>query len=496
MTDCSASRKNVVDELEESKHAAEMQAAEPAANQQLGLSETPLSPHIALLIKKGNVNDVLAAITDANINHRERESGDTALHLSVAFHRTKLSGKLLKIKAQNVNAINFKGETPLLQAIIYRNLKAFKQLFSRSELRTDLSDICQNNVLHHAAAKQLTSRNIRAVIKKLRKNSFDQLVKQKNSRGNSVLHEAAYFGALEVAEAILPFSSDLLRERNNCSETPLCISFRASSDKLVAFFLSSSSADLIPADFLVRVVDGNLFVLLERLLDICFPHPRKTTAVVLGYKLHADVLKEIDHRIEHFNDSGRDKTHLQECVVKSRIEMLKVLLAWPGIDAHLTIPDQEGNSFLHLAVEPKWYNTTIVAMLLGCLAKIKKSIGKSRASWQVYDAAVVNKKNRKQETPLLQLFIHAAELGDRNVVQFGNQLILLGAEVTAYDSKGCSSLYYATTRRNMDAITMLRRHGARADVANNDGLSPLDIATAMEDAELLNVLTADASTLY
>lgn len=87
-----------------------------------------LEPSIVLDIKKGKTKEVLLPLSEINVNVKDPESGDSALHLSITYHKNKITDKLLKVKSLDVNAINFKGQTPVHVAILNRNIYALNRL--------------------------------------------------------------------------------------------------------------------------------------------------------------------------------------------------------------------------------------------------------------------------------------------------------------------------------------------------------------------------------
>lgn len=94
-----------------------------------------LDTTISLDVKKGKIKEVLAVLNESNINSRDRETGDSALHLAIAYHHTRISKRLLQFRSLDVNIQNVKGLTPLHTAILHRNSTAIKQLLGRIKVR-------------------------------------------------------------------------------------------------------------------------------------------------------------------------------------------------------------------------------------------------------------------------------------------------------------------------------------------------------------------------
>lgn len=70
-------------------------------------------------------------------------------------------------------------------------------------------------------------------------------------------------------------------------------------------------------------------------------------------------------------------------------------------------------------------------------------------------------------------------------------LLERGAPVDAADDDGDTALMNAVRSRRPDAVALLRRHGADADLRNGAGQSARDLAASMGDRELQRALDPD-----
>ncbi|XP_055388867.1 alpha-latrotoxin-Lhe1a-like [Condylostylus longicornis] len=458
-----------------------------------------LGPSIVLDIKKGKTKEVLAALLDDNINVKD-DCGDTALHLSIAFHKFKISDELLKARGLDVNAVNLKSQTPFMVAILHKNTDALNKLLKRhaQELNPRICDGDGNNFLHYAAKKSLNSKIILATMKSLEAlhGDLSPLAIQQNSSGNTPFHVAIEHGSLGIADLLLSMNKDLLDSQNKDGETPLGVAFRVGNDQLTAMLLSLSST--YPPDLLLRIVESNMHVLLEQLYKAT--DPKGNSSSVLGYSFQRSSLEKIRQLISVYNENEL----IHNCIKKGRIELIRIFLSLKNID--LTLLDKEEfDTPLMLSLKSEFYRADIVRQLLDWLVFKKQmcdSVGqvKSRNStddlpiWSVYVTGILNRPNSKRLTPLMQLF-HCSAMGDEMVAPCIQQLLNLGADPTLFDEKGNTALAMAVCQGNVRAVELLRIAGASATVVNQDGISAADIALEQQDEELVDAVTADIDVL-
>lgn len=380
------------------------------------------------------------------------------------------------------------------------------------ELNPAIADASGNNILHYAAMKSLTSYEINKILTKLRKSHGDlsDLVRRQNSIGNTPLHQAVEHGSLDTAKLFISYDEELLKCRNNAGESPLDISLRVGKDSQTAMLLSQSSPDLYPDNILSRIVESNMHALLESLFQATSDSSMaKGTASVLGYSLTLPSLEAIRIRISRYNDISPETgiSLVHDSIIERKREILSVFLGRSDVD--LTLADKEGNTALHLSLLPKNYSPDIVCSLINWFALKKKlSDGTARQTakqlklvgdhiplFSIFVSAILNKQNREGETPLLMLFQCTSTMGEKMTLHCIEQFIQFGADVTAFDSKGNTALFYAVYQGNTKAAVLLRIAGASTAVENNDGLTPIDLALEREDEEMTCILTAEPDAL-
>lgn len=372
-------------------------------------------------------------------------------------------------------------------------------------MKPEICDCNGNNLLHYAAMKSLSLNDIKKIVSQLekRKTDLSALVVCQNSTGNTPLHQSTEHGSIDMTKLFLHFNKDLCRCRNNSGETPLDIALKVGKDSLTAMLLSESTHDLYPPDLLRHVVDGNMPQLLEQLLALS--EETKGERKVMGYPLSPVAVRFIIENLHSYNQRDAEGLSIiHRCIIKGKAEILRVFLTRPDID--LTILDLDGNTPLHLALDPEYYSPDILNLILSWLSMRKgfsdgtRPVPKHLKSeqmplWSVLLSAVVNKQNAKGFSPLLCLFSCASGMGEKIALQYITQLITLGSDVTLFDKKGNTPLFYAAINGNVSAVEILRVAGASSSVTNHDGLTPVDIALGKEDEELINALVTDVGLL-
>lgn len=340
------------------------------------------------------------------------------------------------------------------------------------------------------------------------------------------------YGAADIAKMVVSRSPNLVRIQNAFKETPLDISLRAKDEQVCALLLSRTPPSMFPDDLLHRLIDSNMHQLLEQLFIAVSKADAQQHRVsrggdkvvyVLNYPLTLEAIVAIRPRILRYNESINEEdpggSFLHLCIVKGRNEFLRLFLSRPDID--LSVQDREGNTPLLLSLTKDCYAPEIVQLLMNWLVQRKQlADGKEGATtattsrpckmlqkrksekegatpilWGVWKSTVINKQNRHGETALIRAILCSSWKGDKMVLNWVQQLIFLGADVTAFDRKGNTALFYAVLQRNVNVIQVLRYAGASSDVVNNNGVSPVDEALSQGDEDLINVLTADINTM-
>jgi ankyrin repeat protein len=256
--------------------------------------------------------------------------------------------------------------------------------------------------------------------------------------GINPLHGSCSKGLKEIAEALLDHPSlngdskkDILKEKSNCdetsrlNETPLEIALKGSHKELVRMLLAKG------ADPNEKDTYGKKYV--ERLPSM---HPDIAEVLLL----HASV--DINEKFE----SGY--TPLQLCILGGHTDAIGVLLA-RGCDVN--IRDLDGNNCLHLAME---HDREAVALMLV----------------PVLSASFLNEREFE------------IKLGSSSS-QDNKQLVLIGSKYPSLsraknDIKwlGRHPIHWAACKRSSNLTSLLLRHGAKADVTDENGDTPLHLA--------------------
>jgi len=98
----------------------------------------------ALLDEKKQPNGIIA-----DVNNRNEQDGTTPLHIAVLNRNQPIIEILLKVFAE-LNALDFKGRTSLMLAVLENFLEEMQILAEHPHANIDLPDLDGNAALHHA----------------------------------------------------------------------------------------------------------------------------------------------------------------------------------------------------------------------------------------------------------------------------------------------------------------------------------------------------------
>ncbi|KAH0527112.1 hypothetical protein TsFJ059_002145 [Trichoderma semiorbis] len=404
------------------------------------------------------------------------EEGNTALHIS-AEGELELAELLLSNGAE-VNATNDYGETPLFGAIIsyYGELSMpVVQLLLNNGADVNIATNSGQTPLHFAVRSQ------EAITELLNKGAN---VHATDKRGRTPLFEAIDPEFWDedresVIQLLLDNGADV-NAMDNRGNTPLLYAIERKHDsKQHAFqFLLINGANIHAADesgntLLHQAVKSGHEVAVKLLLihgaNVHATNNSGKTPVfyaICNYKRHL-VEPMLNHgaNVQVTDENGNTLLHQ---AVKSGHEVEVELLLNHG--ANVQVTDENGNTPLHHAVqrtEKKHPNRSIAAQLLNKGAK-------------------VNAVNNDGKTPFFDLIVNIGIFSSDELMLFVKLLLGYGADVQTIDKYGNTPLHLAVIFGDLALAALLLSEGANANVANNNGKTPLLKLMESEWSKALN----------
>jgi len=204
------------------------------------LLDAGANPHLALGIgreqsafEKALGYDKEGAIVKAMLESRaSKENSNRGELLTLAVYQNSLIGiEALVAQGTDVNVRAFRGQTPLVTALIYGCTKAMAALLDKGA-DPDIPDEAERTALHHAAYDGKVD-DVQTLLKKgASVDAMDQY--------GTALHQAAYGGKIEIMKALLEAGADV-NKLNAFGTTPLMRAVQASNRDVVALLLEKGA---------------------------------------------------------------------------------------------------------------------------------------------------------------------------------------------------------------------------------------------------------------
>jgi len=315
--------------------------------------------------------------------------------------------------------------------------------------------------LHEELFKAVENGDIARVKELLKMGSsfkdVEDVVKARDSLGNTLLHIAAYKGYKEIVATLLDYARSINylwvnAEENVFNDTPLHkASINGHADIVELLLKHGAHVDATswygstPLHYAAYNGHANVVkLLLESCADPSVENNiGKTPADLARERGHIEIANMIENVKELFETLKKGDT--------SKAEKLLANLRVPNAR------DRNGISLLH------W------ATFIGHPGIVRFLIEKG---------ADVNIKDWSGKTPLH----YAAKIGDTIIAKL---LLEKGADINAKDNRNCTPLHYAA---NVEVARLLIEKGADINARNDDGLTPLHYAVKHGHVDVIKLL--------
>lgn len=268
-----------------------------------------------------------------------------------------------------------------------------------------------------------------------------------NNTGQTPIHSAAAAGSVGSTQLMLDRRPDLLEAKNRQDETPLLCAAQSRKVDLVNILISRG------ADQEAVNAEGYSFL---HLASKSGSDVFVAQCLTLYFKMQA---------LLNVKTKKGNQLAIGLAAARGDAAMVATLLRF-GADPSLS-NDEEQNA-LHLAVASSKRNKALVKLLLAHNKDLAKT------------------KDKKGDTPLhLVATIVKAENEEAQQVQtteslaIAQELLDCGADIDAQNSAKETPAYASVKHLNFDILKFLQERGANLEIANEHGVTPIQLLTAL-----------------
>lgn len=407
------------------------------------------------IVRRGNPEEVRAAIEAGAEVRQENAQGQTPLMIAAGYNRNPRVAEILLDEGAIMEARDNRGRTPLYYAVEYNsNESVLRTLVRRgaavnirtNEGYTPLLRAVNNNerekivILLHSGGRvdQRGPDGRTPLFLLLKHNPSLSLVRRflhagaspasRDDRGRTPYHEAAEREQKDILE-IFSERVSAVDLRDNQQVTPFMLAAAQNDDRDVLRFLLSRNADINARDRKGRT-------------PILWAAAENSSLRVLEFLL------EQGAEISAVDDNKRGVIHHAVASAQKSHDKIQLFTQYNDIDFNLL--DRDGNAPLHLALNQRSLQYRLIQLLLS-------------------SGADPNLENHTGHTPLMQL-----AKDDRNP-RFFSLLLESGADVNKAGRLGITPLMLAARNTdNEDVIFTLLEAGAEVDVSDNRGRKVVD----------------------
>jgi len=440
----------------------------------------------------------------ALVDSRNRD-GDTALHIAVRTNQRE-NGEYLIVRKANIFSLNSAGESPLSLAL---KTDTIRDWIINSTTITS-KDGLGNNMLHYAAEWCLNN-----VISIIIRSGIS--VDSQNATGQTPLFMATKSDSLSTLKILIDNNANL-SIRDNQMNSPLHAAVRWNAVNSISFLVSSGmdinanslngNTPLHDAIILNQPEIESLLIKLganleSRNIDGNTPLMEAIKCETLS---SAEILVANGADTSCRNTEGNTPLHI--AVATDQIDIVNILLK-TNVSIHarntrdrtpfqtalsispkmvsalldnnrIFIPDDYGNSVLHIALKERTSNEMIKVIVkqgpkIDAIDNNGKTPLRLAIDWELWEAAKIFADSGANP------FIVAADSKSPVEVAFakgevGIKAVFSGKAISAKDSSGNTILHYAARLGSPEIISILLELGANRSVKNNASESPYDIA--------------------
>lgn len=410
------------------------------------------SKALLLTSKYGNLDMMKFLIEEEKINTmpREKDSGQTLLHLAAANGHNQIIKYLIEKKKLDMNIKDTNNSTPLHYAAAKNQDEVVKYLIEKG------ANIKSENNNGYTAFNFAAVNGHNNVIRILLEKGIN--INAKDSKGNTALHFAVLLEKMDTIEYLIK-NRIRIGEKNNRGDTALHLAFKDKKiNEEIVIYLLENTMDTEIKDNEGRTI-FHLAVLKENLSLV--KHLLETRTININAQ----------------DNQGRTAFHL---AVLSRKEKIISCLLEQAVNTN--IKDNKGQTALHLAasnienVNGK-DNIEIVHYLFnqGIDGNIKNNAGNTVFSFLESKGIPKKDFSLKDENvkKKIETLHEAAASGNMKRIK---ELLNKKENINSTNFAGQTSLHLAVINNKQEIVNLLLSKGANHLVKDNAGYSPLTYA--------------------
>lgn len=401
---------------------------------------------------------------EIDINHQNNQ-GMTALHLAVRRSDAYMTSAILK-KSPNVNERDFKGNTPLLEAVLFRGYEDIIPLLVDAGASTRLVNNDKDGLLHLSVLNGGSADNIAQLI------DFGADINNRNAMGRTPLLESLLLKNYDIAKLLVRFDKLYFAESNDEWDFPYIDNDLVPvSPGTVALSQGKDVMEwLFPADISDIQNDDGMSLLHYAVLMDADP----------------DILTFLLERKNNVNEVNRDgNTPLFFAIEQQRIEQAKFL---KNNGADLFAENNNQESIFSVLYRQKL--TFIDNFFKGTgSASEQNSLGENSLFYAIREDADIDILNllisyglnlgitNNQSRSLLHV---AIDQDNKGTIR---RLVASGVSLEIQDLNGYTPFLYVVSLKKTDFIPFLLSLGSNINARAKDGNTALHLATLNNDLE-------------
>jgi len=410
--------------------------------------------------------------------HYDLKYGQTVLHLAVTLPSARIVDLLIHAKGTDINALTDKKNTPLLTSLIMKNTRHAMSLI---EAGADVNiPNTQGNTPLHIAVKINSVDCVRALLL----HGSDTLVK--NHAGESPLSLAHKDGVHPQIRYLIenPDRAKLEAERKRMLD-PKKVEEAAAKQEIED---NDNEEDPVKSSDSESEKEEDLDVE-KALMDAAREGDAGTFRMT--YEEHGKTLESINFVVDGW-------TCLHAAATVGSAPLVKFILGLPNVDVNITGKDgstaltcamrghhkdcvallmEEGHCDINAAGEGGW-NPVLVAAYTCDLEGLDYLCQHAKDG---LDVEVVQKEAKGYHA------LHFAAASKDHSVEAITKLLDAGADINSLNDNGQTPLHIATFWDNADAVRLLLERGADKTIKNKSGRTAADLAIHYDYVDLLEV---------
>ncbi|XP_026785883.3 transient receptor potential cation channel, subfamily N, member 1 [Pangasianodon hypophthalmus] len=408
--------------------------------------------HIAVQSCKPHVVQMLLGF-GAQVQLRGGKALETPLHIAARVKEGEKVAEMLLKSGAEVNTEDKNGETAMHVAARHGSLQIMKALVEEGADLTWISKTKETPL--HVAARHCHAHMVEAILNYLTsKRSREEAklcVRQENQKGETTLHLAAEIQKdivhkddedVLIIRTLMEYNADITAATRQMGETPIHYCARVGNVAVLQEMVNNVPSNCLQTAINKQDKTGRSPLML---------------AAERGHMAVVKLLLQSNARVDVFDEEGKSALHL--AAEQGREDIADILLSYK---AFVNAKTKLGLTPLHLSAQTG--SSHLVQLLIKTHQACTDALSLSR------------------QTPL-----HLAAISGQ--LDVCNNLLNLGADITATDIHGQTPVHLAAENDHSDIVKFFLKHRAElATLANIEGATCINIAAAKGSVAVIREL--------